>query len=185
MRTAIFLLILLILPAGLSSQPVAREASRIDFVSRQMGVPIRGGFGRFDADIRFDPARREHSRAKITVYLDSVDAGSEDATVEIKRKPWLDVKNHPRAEFISGSLRALGPDQYRVEGKMTIKGRTRDASAVFSEKREKGARVFEGKFIISRLDFGIGTGEWSDTDTVADEVEVFFRFYVPASNNKK
>ncbi|MBI5345314.1 MAG: YceI family protein, partial [Deltaproteobacteria bacterium] len=177
-------LMLIILPAKLGAAPILREASRLDFTARQMGVPVRGDFKRFDADVRFDPDNAKNSRASITIYLDSIDAGSDEATVEIKRKPWFDVKNHPRAEFTSRYLTPLGKDQYMVAGKMTIKGATRDVSAPFFVKREKDIWLFEGKFILNRLAFGIGEGAWSDTDTVADEVEVFFKFYVPVPDVK-
>ncbi|MBI5642935.1 MAG: cytochrome b/b6 domain-containing protein [Deltaproteobacteria bacterium] len=182
-RLLAVLLLIPILPSRLDAAEVLREASSLTFISKQMGVPIKGSFAKFDADVRFDPKNMERSRANITIHLDSIDAGSDDATVEIKRRPWFDVSNHPRAEFVSSSLKALGPNQYRVAGKMTIKGRERAASADFYAKRENNLWLFEGKFILKRLDFGIGEGAWSDTGTVADEVEVFFKFHVPIVKN--
>jgi hypothetical protein len=38
----------------------------------------------------------------------------------------------------------------------------------------------EGQFALKRLQFRVGEGAWSDTDTVADEVVVKFRFVLPA-----
>jgi hypothetical protein len=35
--------------------------------------------------------------------------------------------------------------------------------------------TYEGAFTLLRLQFKIGEGVWSDTDTVADEVQVRFR----------
>jgi len=40
-------------------------------------------------------------------------------------------------------------------------------------------RTVEGQFPLKRLRFKVGEGPWSDTDTVADEVLVRFRFTVP------
>lgn len=176
--------LLLLSPAGLEASPIAKEQSSVSFVSRQMGVPVRGDFKRFEADIEFFPKDTKRSRAALTIYLDSIDAGSDEATVEIKRRPWFDVKNHPRAEFVSNSLTALGGGRYRVSGKMTIKGTTRDVSSDFTVTMRQGLRVFEGKFILKRLDFNIGEGAWSDIGTVADEVEVAYMFTVPVSSGK-
>jgi len=39
-----------------------------------------------------------------------------------------------------------------------------------------GVRTVEGQFTMKRLPFRIGEGPWADTDTVADEVLVRFRF---------
>lgn len=171
-------------PPGLSASPISPAQSSISFVSKQMGVPVRGDFKRFEADVEFNPKDVKRSRAAITIYMDSVDAGSEEASVEIKRRPWFDVKNHPTAEFVSGSLAALGNDRYRVSGKMTIKGITRDVSSDFIVKTRQGIMVFDGKFILKRLDFNIGEGVWSDIGTVANEAEVAYVFTVPASKSR-
>lgn len=176
--------VLLFIPAGLEASQVLHEQSTINFVSKQMGVPVRGDFKKFEADIEFVPKDLKRSRAAITIYLDSIDAGSEEASIEIKRRPWFDVKNHPRAEFVSSSLAALGHDSYRVSGKMMVKGITRDVSSDFTVKARQGLMVFEGKFILKRLDFSIGEGAWSDVGTVANEVEVTYMFTVPISNGK-
>ena len=53
-----------------------------------------------------------------------------------------------------------------------------------SAKKEKDNWLFEGKFVLKRLDFNIGEGAWADTDTVDNEVEVAFKFYVPVSSVK-
>lgn len=174
------LLLIAMLPYAAASAPIMKEDSRIDFISRQMGVPIKGGFGKFDADVNFDPADPGKSSASITIYLDSIDAGSDEATIEIKRKPWFHTASYPRAEFRSSSLKETGPGRYVVNGTMTIKGREKEASAPFTAKKAGDSWVFEGRFVIKRLDFGIGEGAWSDTGTVADEVEILFRFKAPA-----
>lgn len=174
------LLLIAMLPDVAASVPVMKENSRIDFISRQMGVPIKGGFGKFEADINFQPADAARSSASITIYLDSIDAGSDEATVEIKRRPWFDTANHPRAEFRSSSLEETGPGRYVVNGVMSIKGREKEVSAPFTAKKAGSSWVFEGKFTIRRIDFGIGEGAWSDTGTVANEVEILFTFVAPA-----
>lgn len=44
-----------------------------------------------------------------------------------------------------------------------------------SFKVEAGQQVFEGVLPIKRLQFNIGEGEWKDTSTVADDVQIKFR----------
>lgn len=184
---ALFLTMLIFIPGALYSAPVERDKSSISFLTRQMGVPVSGSFKRFDADVSYDPKDAGKSRASITIYMDEVDAGSDDGTVEIKRKPWFDVKNHPKAEFVSSSIKELGPGRYAVAGKMTIKGRTREVLAPVAVKKDGGLWLFEGGFAINRLDFSIGEGPWADTGTVDDKVEVRFRLLAPVEekNNKR
>lgn len=185
LRYFIFSLFFLLLPSYGGAVPALTGASRIEFTSKQMGVPINGSFKKFDADIQFDPKTASNSHASITIYLDSIDAGSDEATVEIKRKSWFDTNKYPKAEFASTSLAQAGQDKYTLKGKMTIKGRTHDISAPFIVKREKENLVFEGMFTLNRLDYGIGEGAWSDTDTVANEVVVSFRFAIPANTKSR
>lgn len=152
------------------------ESSRLSFVSKQMGVPVAGEFKRFAVQLRFDPARPEAARAVIEIDLAGIDAGSKEATEEVVGKNWFHVRQYPTARFESASVRSLGGGRYEVRGPLTIKGRTKEAIAVFSFRPEGRHGVFEGGFVLKRLDYGIGEGLWSDTGTVADEVQVKFRF---------
>lgn len=159
---------------------VQPEKSRVAFVSKQMGVPVEGGFGKFAAQIAFDPAKPEAGRAQIDLDLASIDAGSAEANDEVKSKAWFDTPRFPRATFVSTGVRPLGGGRYEALGRMTIKGRTRDVVAPFSFRTDGNAAVLEGSIPVMRLQFGVGEGIWSDTGTVADEVQVRFRFTVAA-----
>ncbi len=164
-------------------QKVLPEKSEIRFVSRQMGVPVEGRFPRFDVKLAFDPAKPEASTAEITVDLGAIDTGSEEANAEARTKGWFDVKNFPKAHFVSTSAKALSENRYEVSGKLTIKGRTRDIAAPVTFRQEGQNAVLEGAFTLLRLQFAIGEGPWSDVETVADEVQV--RFKVTAAPGAK
>ncbi len=163
------------------AQPVDAAKSRIGFVSRQMNVPVEGRFGRFSAELVWDAAKPENSRARLEIDLASIDSGSAEANEEVKSSGWFDVRNHPKATFVASSVRALGPGRYEVAGKMTIKGRAREVTAPFAVREQAGATVFEGEFPLRRLQFGIGEGQWSDTEVVANEVQVRFRIVTSAA----
>ena len=93
---------------------VQADKSRVTFVSKQMNVPIDGKFGKFSAQISFDPAKPEAGRAQIEIDLTSIDAGSDDANTEVKRKAWFDTQNFPTAKFVAGSVRALGGARFEA-----------------------------------------------------------------------
>jgi len=152
------------------------EKSAITFVSKQMNVPVEGNFRKFSAQLAFDPAQPSQGRVEVEVDLASIDTGSDEANDEVKSKGWFDVKNHPNARFVSSSVKSLGAGRYELAGKLTIKGRTKDVTAPFTYKSAGPGGVFEGAFALKRLDYGIGEGAWSDTDTVANEVQIKFRF---------
>lgn len=158
--------------------------SRLAYVSKQMGVPVEGGFRRFTAQFAFDPARPEAAQAALEVDLASIDAGSREVNEEVLGRNWFDVRRFPSARFVSTGLRHLGGGRYEVRGQLTLKGRTRELAAPFTYRPEGEHAVLEGGFVLKRLDFGIGEGPWGDTDTVADEVQVKFRFLAAQSAAK-
>ena len=156
-----------------SMQP---DKSTIAFVSKQMSVPVEGAFRKFAAQIHLDPAKPEAGRALIEIELASIDAGSVEANDEVKGKSWFNVREFPKASFVSSSVKALGGGRFETSGKMTIRGKTLEARAAFTLKQEKGVLILDGTFPLKRLDYGIGSGAWSDTSVVADEVQVKFHF---------
>ncbi|MBI4986731.1 MAG: YceI family protein [Rhodocyclales bacterium] len=156
------------------------DKSRVSFVSKQMGVPVEGGFKKFAAQIALDPAKPETGRAQIEIDLASIDAGSTDANEEVKGKAWFNTREYPTAKFVASGVKALGNGRYEAKGQMTIKGRTRDVVAPFTYKAEGTRVVIEGAIPVLRLQYGVGEGLWSDTATVADEVQVKFRFALAA-----
>ncbi len=157
------------------------DKSRVAFVSKQMGVPVDGNFRKFSAQIALDPARPEAGRARIEIELASIDAGSSEANDEVKSRNWFNTREFPTAKFVATGVKALGNGHFEAKGQMTIKGKTREVVAPFSYRMENADAVIEGAIPLMRLQYGIGEGVWSDTATVADEVQVKFRFTVAAA----
>ncbi|HZP92925.1 MAG TPA: YceI family protein [Burkholderiales bacterium] len=173
MHRILALLALAALPAA--AQTVDYAKSEISFVSKQMNVPVEGRFDSFAAQIRFDPKKPSEGQAQIEVDLASVSTGSADADTEVKKKAWFNLAAFPTAKFVSTEVRSVGPGRFEAQGKLTIKGVTRDVVAPFTVKTAGASTVFEGVFPLMRLQFNVGEGAWSDTETVADEVQVRFR----------
>lgn len=167
---------LLVASAGATeyAQVVAGQG-RVSFVSKQMGVPVEGEFKRFTAEVNFDPARPEAARAQLDIDLASIDVGNREVYEEVIGKNWFNVRQFPRARFQSATVRALGGNRYEVRGTLSIKGRSREVAAPFSFGVAGQNGVFDGGFVLKRLDFGIGEGPWGDPDAVADEIQVKFR----------
>ncbi|MBU1690571.1 MAG: YceI family protein [Gammaproteobacteria bacterium] len=161
---------------GAELSAVQLDKSTIAFVSRQMNVPVEGIFQQFSAQISIDPARPEAGRARIEIDLASIDAGSTDANDEVKGKSWFNTREFPKAVFVSSTVKSLGSGRFEALGKMTIKGKTQEARAPFTLKQEKGVLILDGTFPLKRLAYDIGSGVWSDTSVVADEVLIKFHF---------
>ena len=180
MKSRILAAVLLLLAAGpvaaQSPQKIDPAHSSIRFVTRQMNVPVEGQFKRFEGSVAFDAAHPEATKAEFDVDLASIDLGSDEGTTEARRKSWLDVAAFPRARFAATAVRAVAPGRFEARGALSIKGVTREIVAPFTLAPGQGATTVEGQFTLKRLQFRVGEGEWADTDTVADDVVVRFRF---------
>lgn len=156
---------------------IQMDKSFIRFVSRQMNVPVEGKFKKFTASLSYDARKPEASKAAFDVELGSVDLGSPEAETEVRRKLWFNTDAFPQAKFVSASVKSLGPDRIEVTGPLSIKGVSTTITTVATIKTDAaGVSVAEGKFPLKRLAYKIGEGQWADTETVADEVEVRYRF---------
>ena len=180
MRYPAALAVIALLPLSAVAQAPASiqmDKSFIRFVSKQMNVPVEGKFKKFTASLSYDAKKPEASQAEFEVELGSIDLGSPEAETEVKRKTWFNTDAFPKAKFVSSSVKSLGADRIEVSGPLSIKGSSVNITTVATVKTDAaGFSVAEGKFPLKRLVYKIGEGQWADTDTVADEVEVRYRF---------
>jgi polyisoprenoid-binding protein YceI len=149
--------------------------SELSFTSKQMGVPVDGKFKRFDAQLSFDPKKPETSKVAFTIDLGSVTMGAPEVEGELAKAPWFDSKKLPQASFQSSAVKSTGPGKFEVTGKLTIKGQTRDIVVPITLAQAGATSTATGGFVLKRLEFKIGDGEWSDTSMVANEVQVKFK----------
>jgi len=149
--------------------------SDLSFTSKQMGVPVDGKFKRFDAQLNFDPKKPETGKVAFTIELGSVSLGAAELETELAKAPWFDSKKLPQASFQSTAIKAAGPGRFEVAGKLTIKGQTRDIVVPITLAQAGAVSTATGGFVIKRLEFKIGDGEWADTSMVANEVQVKFK----------
>ncbi len=150
--------------------------SELGFTSRQMGVPVDGRFKTFNAQLVFDPKRPETGRVAFNIDLASVALGAAELEAELAKAPWFDSKKMPQASFQSSAIKAgAGVGRYDISGKLTIKGQTRDIVVPITLTQAGAVSTAAGSFVLKRLEFKIGDGEWSDVSLVANEVTVKFK----------
>ena len=169
-----------LVPSGASADVIGPGKSEIAFTMKQMGVNFDGRFKAWKADIVFKPAALDQSKATIDIDLASLDLASADSEAEARDPLWFNTSKFPVAHFASTSFKSLGGDRYEVAGKLALKGITRDCVVPIAVKADAaGNRVAEGAFLLKRLEYKIGEGEWADTATVADDVRVRVRIVLP------
>jgi len=161
-----------VLAAQLKTDPAK---STVSAVFKQMNVPVEGKFKRFNAQIDYNSAKPETSKASMEIDVASFDLGDAEFNREAQKKDWFNGTQFPKASFVSSALKPAAGGRLDVSGKLTIKGKTSDVAFPLTVKQEGPAQVFEGALPIKRLAFNVGEGEWKDTSMVADEVVIKFR----------
>jgi polyisoprenoid-binding protein YceI len=161
--------------AGPAPAQLLPAQSELNFTSRQMGVPVDGKFKRFDASLNFDPRKPEVGRIGLTIDLASVSLGGPEVEAELAKAAWFDSKKQAQASFQSSAIKAVGAGRFDVSGRLTIKGQTRDIVVPITLAQAGAVSTASGSFVIKRLEFKIGEGEWSDISVVANEVQVKFK----------
>ena len=154
-----------------------QSKSTLEFKFTQAGAQNKGHFGRFAVSLDF--SRQELATAHLEVQMDtaSVDTGDKDRDDTLKSAEMFSVQKFPQAHF-SATQVVKTATGFEAQGKLTIRDVTRDTRLPFTFRTatEQGASVgyMAGKVTIKRLDFGVGQGEWKDTDQVGNDVVVSF-----------
>jgi polyisoprenoid-binding protein YceI len=163
--------------AAQAQQRLLPQQSEVSFTSRQMGVPVDGKFTRFAAPVMdFNPKNPAASKMTLTVDLASVAIGTKETEAELAKPGWFDTSKFPQATFTASSVKALGGNRFEVAGNLAIKGASRPMSLPVTLTQAGDVTTASGSFLLKRLDFKIGDGEWNDPSLVANDVVVRVRF---------
>ncbi|MER6091509.1 YceI family protein [Streptomyces bluensis] len=157
--------------------------STIGFVARHaMVTNVKGGFLDFSGSLHLDGTDPARSTASIDVTMDSIDTGSADRDGHLKSADFFKTEEFPTMEFRSTKAEALGGDDYRITGDLTILGTTKpltiDLEFNGSAKDPFGnERVgFEGRAEILRSEWGLTWNAALETGgvLVSDKIKLVF-----------
>ena len=160
-------------------------ASKLEFVVTQSEGDVVGRFGKFQSSITFAPDDLAGSRFDVTVDVTTVDTGDDERDTAIRDADLLNVAKYPTARFVSTSFRHKSGNQYEATGKLTLRGVTKEIRLPFTwQTAQQGGHAavrLEGETTVNRLDFGVGQGDWKDTDLVGNAVRVRYSFTLKPS----
>ena len=159
------------------------KQSELGFTAKQAGAAFQGKFGKYTADIRFDPKDLATSRFEVKVDLASVDTGDAERDDILKGEDLFAVQKWPTATYVAESFQHQGGAKFAARGKLTLRGVTRDVPIQFTFETNSTGAWLKGSATIKRLDFGVGQGEWKDTgaDGIANDVEVRYALLLTKS----
>ncbi|MEU6537631.1 YceI family protein [Streptomyces sp. NPDC047000] len=155
----------------------------IGFVARHaMVTNVKGQFRDFTGTLHLDGSDPAASTAVIDVTMDSIDTGNADRDGHLKSADFFKTDEFPAMTFRSTKAEALGGDDYRITGDLSILGVTKpltiDLEFNGAAKDPFGnERVgFEGKAEIVRSDWGLTWNAALETGgfLVSDKIKLNF-----------
>ncbi|MEU0028327.1 YceI family protein [Streptomyces sp. NPDC006335] len=164
--------------------------STIGFTVRHaMVTNVKGKFNDFSGSLHLDGADPSASTASIDVKMDSIDTGSEDRDGHLKSADFFKIEEFPTMTFRSTKAEALGDEDYRITGDLTILGTTKpltiDLEFNGAAKDPFGnERVgFEGKAEIKRSEWGLTWNAALETGGVLISDKIKLTFDISAIKN--
>ncbi|MGW2745842.1 YceI family protein [Streptomyces sp. NPDC001450] len=155
----------------------------IGFVARHaMVTNVKGSFLDFTGTLHLDGADPAKSTATIDVRMESVETGNADRDGHLKSSDFFKTDEFPAMTFRSTDAEALGGDDYRITGDLSILGVTKpitiDLEFNGAAKDPFGnERVgFEGKAEILRSEWGLTWNAALETGgfLVSDKIKLNF-----------
>lgn len=144
---------------------IDRSQSRVSFMVTKWGfLEVEGLFHDFRGVVVYDPQRPEASRIEWRVKVASVKTDERNRDESLQQPEYFDAARYPDLTFVSDRVSAVGPAELEVQGRITIKGRTKPLTVRVRHATRNEARMqqpvkrFETEFTINRYDFGIVGG---------------------------
>lgn len=168
--------------------PVARgqaSAWRVDAARSSIGYAfnlddgaggnsrIEGRFGRWQADIRFDPSDLANSAVAVTIETGSASNGIAAHDAAMREPGWFDSAAQPTATFHATDFRRRG-NGYEARGELRIKRRERNVDLPFTLTINGDTAVMSGTITLDREDFHLGD-DVEGEEMVSRNVDVTIR----------
>lgn len=152
-----------IVPAGL--YVVEPYHTQVIFSVAHLGFSnFSGFFSDAAGTLRLDPRQPAAARLDVTVDLASARTTVPKLDDELKGRDWFDVAHFAQAHFVSTAIVPEGPGHARIEGRLTLHGRTNpvllEAAFVGSgfNPLDKAYTVgFQASGLVQRSAFGVST----------------------------
>ncbi|MFJ3984129.1 YceI family protein [Streptomyces fungicidicus] len=162
----------------------------LGFVARHaMVTNVKGTFQDFTGTLHLDGGDPSKSTATIDVVMDSIETGNADRDGHLKSSDFFKTDEFPAMTFRTTKAEALGGDDYRITGDLTILGTTKQLSI---DLEFNGAATdpfgnqrvgFEGKAEIQRSEWGLTWNAALETGGVLVSDKIKLNFDISAIRN--
>jgi len=156
--------------------------SEIQFKVKHLLIStVSGDFKKFDATAETEGEDFTTANIRFSADVNSISTNNEQRDAHLRTGDFFDAENHPKLSFVSDRLEQIDDEEYKLYGKLTIRGTTKEVvlTAEFGGSTIDpwgNTRVgFELSGKIDRLDFGVSFGMISETGglLLGNDVKIF------------
>ena len=147
--------------------------SSLAFDSSYDGEAFVGRFARFEPAITLDPADPEATAITVTIDLASVDTGNSERDGTLATADFFWTSNFPQAQFATTHCVAgAATGAIDCDAQLTIRDKTVTLPFRLQFADNGDGATLKAVTRVDRLVFGIGGGDWADTDLIPAEVVI-------------
>jgi polyisoprenoid-binding protein YceI len=142
---------------------------------------VRGEFTKLSGSALIDPADPAKSSVEITIQAASLNTREPQRDEHLRSADFFDVANHPTLTFRSKRIEALGAENFKLTGDLTIRGVTKqvtfDVEGPTTSVKDPWGSIRAGVTAsakINRKDFGLAWNALTEAGgvVVGDEVKI-------------
>lgn len=174
------MLALLCAAPAVAADYVQAAGSTLSFSTQYQGETFVGKLPGFVTRLHFDPAKLAEARLDVDIPLAGVSVDNPDGDEALKGGDFFNIAKFPRARYTASRFRALGGNRYAADGTLALRGVSKPVTLTFTFAPGANA-VLNGTAKVKRLEFGVGGGDWADTETLPNEVAINTKVLLKAS----
>jgi polyisoprenoid-binding protein YceI len=148
---------------------------------------VRGQFNKISGFIQFDPDNPTQGSVEAVIAAAGVHTGIPKRDEHLRSSDFLDVDHFPAITFKSSGIEAIGVNLFKVEGDLTIRGKTRSVTLdmeylgqVKSPFDEDVTIGFSASTRINRFDFDVNWNYEMEKGGLVAGKELFLHLEVEA-----
>lgn len=162
---------------------VVPAKSRLGFQVEQAGGTLDGSFKEYAG--RFCPNGDDTPAVQVSVDLASVQTGLPELDDALRGDDFFATRQWPKGTFSASGVTPADGNDYSVAGTLHLRDASHDITVPvhFQPAPDGKSATLTASFSLQRLDYGIGQGQWADTEWVGDTVKIEIRAeMVPAAD---
>lgn len=142
---------------------------------------VRGEFSKVSGSALLNPADLAKSKVEVTIEAASINTREPQRDEHLRSADFLDVANYPALTFRSKRIEALGADNFKLTGDLTIRGVTKevtfDIEGPTASVKDPWGNIragVSGSAKINRKDYGLVWNALTEAGgvVVGDEVKI-------------